>query len=65
MSTRELQQHTVECPYCGETIDVLIDPTAEQQDYVEDCQVCCRPIDFEVTVSMAGTVDVKVAAENE
>ena len=65
MSTRELQQHTVECPYCGEHIDVLIDPSADNQDYVEDCQVCCRPIDFAVSVGMAGTVEVTVAAENE
>jgi hypothetical protein len=65
MSMRELQQYTVECPYCGEQIDVLIDPSAEQQDYVEDCQVCCRPIDFTVSLTMAGAVDVTVAAENE
>ncbi len=61
----ELRQQSVECPYCGETIDVLIEPSAEHQDYVEDCQVCCRPIDFAVTVDASGAVAVAVAAENE
>jgi hypothetical protein len=34
----------VTCPYCGESIAVALDPgSGEQQDYIEDCQVCCRP----------------------
>jgi ssDNA-binding Zn-finger/Zn-ribbon topoisomerase 1 len=33
-----------ECPYCGEPIQLLIDPSVEEQTYVEDCQVCCRPM---------------------
>jgi hypothetical protein len=38
----------VDCPFCGEPISVLIDPSVERQTYVEDCEVCCRPIRFEV-----------------
>jgi hypothetical protein len=34
----------VTCPYCGEENSVALDPgSGEAQDYVEDCQVCCRP----------------------
>ena len=34
----------VVCPYCGETNEVALDPGGgEHQEYVEDCQVCCRP----------------------
>ncbi|MBT8087777.1 MAG: CPXCG motif-containing cysteine-rich protein [Gammaproteobacteria bacterium] len=62
---RELQQQTVECPYCGENIDVLIEPSTEPQDYIEDCQVCCRPIDFAVSQDAIGSLTVTVAAENE
>ena len=62
---RELQQQTVECPYCGERIDVLIEPSLDQQDYIEDCQVCCRPIDFAVARDALGSLSVTVAAENE
>ena len=32
------------CPYCGESISLLIDNSIENQEYVEDCQVCCSPI---------------------
>ena len=32
------------CPYCGEVVEVLVDAGGgEDQDYVEDCEVCCRP----------------------
>ena len=34
----------VECPYCGEPITLLIDPSVPQQHYIEDCQVCCQPM---------------------
>jgi hypothetical protein len=33
-----------ECPYCGETVDVVVEPVgARHEEYVEDCSVCCRP----------------------
>ncbi|GJM11096.1 MAG: hypothetical protein DHS20C11_33720 [Lysobacteraceae bacterium] len=38
----------VRCPYCGEAIEMVVDPSVSQQTYVEDCEVCCQPI--EVTV---------------
>ncbi|MDX1587654.1 MAG: CPXCG motif-containing cysteine-rich protein [Oleiphilaceae bacterium] len=34
----------IQCPYCWESIEVLVDPSVEQQAYIEDCSVCCRPI---------------------
>ena len=37
-------EHRFDCPYCGESITMLLDPTAADQSYVEDCEVCCRPI---------------------
>ncbi len=33
-----------QCPYCFETISMLLDPSAGGQSYIEDCEVCCRPI---------------------
>ncbi|AOE49496.1 CPXCG motif-containing cysteine-rich protein [Kangiella sediminilitoris] len=41
----------INCPYCGEPQTVLIDPSIEQQQYIEDCQICCRPIEFDVVVN--------------
>jgi hypothetical protein len=34
----------VTCPYCGEHIELIVDLSVPQQEYVEDCSVCCRPI---------------------
>jgi len=36
------------CPYCGERLDKRIDLTTEEPVYVEDCEVCCRPIEFHI-----------------
>jgi hypothetical protein len=43
---QSLDEAEVSCPYCGEIIQVLIDGSIEHQNYIEDCQVCCRPIVF-------------------
>lgn len=42
----ELTESTIHCPYCGEPNQVLLDPSEVGQSYIEDCQVCCRPIVF-------------------
>jgi hypothetical protein len=35
---------SAECPYCGEPVELTVDPgSGPRQDYVEDCPVCCRP----------------------
>ena len=44
------------CPYCGERISVLIDHSEEQQDYIEDCEVCCRPIMLMVRIEADDSV---------
>jgi hypothetical protein len=61
----ELTEKTVECPYSGEAIDVLLDPNESDQSYIEDCQVCCRPIVFNVIDSGDGDLQVLVKADNE
>lgn len=61
----DLLEQIVACPYCGESIDVLIEPSEAQQEYIEDCQVCCRPIRFSVAADYDGSIDVSVNAENE
>ena len=62
---RELLEQRIACPYCGESIDVLIDQSEERQDYIEDCQVCCRPIRFAVSVEADGSVDLSVHSEQD
>ncbi|MBS3739195.1 CPXCG motif-containing cysteine-rich protein [Mesohalobacter halotolerans] len=43
-----MNEHFFQCPYCWETISMLIDTSIRQQSYIEDCEVCCRPIQISV-----------------
>lgn len=55
----------IECPYCGERIILLVDASAGSQEYIEDCQVCCRPINLCLTVDEAGLAQLDVRSEDE
>jgi hypothetical protein len=58
-------QATVLCPYCGEINEIGLDPgSGPRQEYVEDCQVCCRPWRVVVTYLPDGGADVLVEAES-
>jgi endogenous inhibitor of DNA gyrase (YacG/DUF329 family) len=37
---------TVQCPYCGEAFESAVDLSAGPFSYVEDCQICCQPIEL-------------------
>lgn len=60
-----LSEQIVGCPYCGEAIEVFIDRQEAGDQYIEDCQVCCRPITFNVVVDSVGNLSVSVRDENE
>lgn len=60
-----LHTTTIACPYCGESIDILIEPSPDDQRYIEDCQVCCRPISIAVSADEGGGHSVSASAENE
>ncbi|HTC16360.1 MAG TPA: CPXCG motif-containing cysteine-rich protein [Steroidobacteraceae bacterium] len=44
------------CPYCGERLETRVDLTADEPRYVEDCEVCCRPIEFQVERDPGGAL---------
>ena len=61
-----MESQNVSCPYCGESIELLIDDSIPEQEYIEDCQVCCRPITVIQNTDMySGEVLVHVKHENE
>lgn len=60
-----LEEQVIGCPYCGEPIEVLIDKQEAGHEYIEDCQVCCKPIVFNVIVNSTGHFIVTVRDENE
>ena len=61
----ELVESRVQCPYCWERFTVLIDASVELQEYVEDCEVCCRPIDFVIEVDEQGAATVQARSQQE
>ena len=60
-----LQEWSIQCPYCGEENVLLIDPSIDEQDYVEDCQVCCQPMRVHASISDGEVVMVDVRREND
>lgn len=49
-----VQFHQVQCPYCGESFETQLDTSSGSARYVEDCQICCQPIEFSLEVDHAG-----------
>ncbi len=51
----------VTCPYRGETVTIVLDPASgSEQDYVEDCEVCCRPWQVTVRYDETGAAEVQL-----
>lgn len=49
-----MEEHFFQCPYCWEDISMLLDTSVSSQTYIEDCEVCCNPI--ELTVRFSGNI---------
>ena len=52
------------CPYCGESISILIDLNFNNQFYTEDCEVCCCPIEINFTV-VDGAIELWKASRSD
>jgi len=56
VSTISISTHMTEmeyaftCPSCGEAISMVLDPSVIQHAYVEDCEVCCKPIEISYAI---------------
>lgn len=62
--TLTTQTTDIGCPYCGEVFELVVDPSEPNQSYIEDCYVCCRPINLTIDVD-AHSGDVHVVARDE
>lgn len=60
-----LSTYDIGCPYCGETISLVLDGSGGSQRYIEDCPVCCRPISVLLDVLDDGEIDLRVQSESE
>jgi hypothetical protein len=43
-------EHFFACPYCWEQISMVLDPSVKNQTFIEDCEVCCHPIEVHYQV---------------
>ena len=55
----------VQCPYCWEQIDIVVDNCGENQQYIEDCTVCCRPINFKIILNENQQVQVNAYTDDD
>lgn len=55
----------IQCPYCWETIEVIADCSVSEQEYTEDCSVCCRPIIVSVYAEGGELKHVEARSEDD
>lgn len=60
-----LSNVSIQCPYCGDAVDVTVDCSVDFQEYIEDCFVCCRPMQLSVSVDENDNPRVSARSENE
>src|SRR5688572_21865309 len=46
----------IQCPWCGERLETHVDLTAGERSYIEDCQVCCRPMELLIELEENGAL---------
>ena len=63
MTAPGLPESSIYCPYCGESIEVLLNPEDVGAEYIEDCQVCCRPIEFFLREDASGWLEAEVRSD--
>ena len=51
-----LEATRIDCPYCGEQFEISVDCSMGGQQYVEDCPVCCQPMEIRSDVDPEGTL---------
>jgi len=49
-----LEEYSITCPYCGEMISMNVDCSSGSHDFIEDCSVCCRPIELRADINTDG-----------
>ena len=50
------------CPYCWEQISMVLDTSVKGQTFVEDCEVCCHPIEVRYTVEEGAVCEFEAGA---
>ena len=53
---------TIECPFCGQPSEVVIDTSVANQRFTTDCEVCCRPIEVHAECKSGEILNLEVEA---
>ena len=56
-----MQEHFFQCPYCWQDISMLLDHSIIDQTYIEDCEVCCNPIQIYAKFETNALIDFKAS----
>jgi hypothetical protein len=59
LELNSLVETEIACPHCGESFPLLVDTTQGEQSFVEDCSVCCRPINLTIVCEPGEVLDVR------
>lgn len=54
-----MEEFFFQCPYCWEHISMLIDTSLTNQNYIEDCEVCCNPIQLSIAIKNQEIINFK------
>lgn len=60
-----LEEYSIDCPYCGEIISMNIDCSSGSHDFIEDCSVCCRPIELRADINADGQLATLTARRDD
>ena len=56
---------TLSCPYCGESFETSADTSAGSTEYIEDCAICCKPIEVHLEVEDDELLDVRTRSDSD
>lgn len=59
-----ISERRLQCPFCAESISVLVDTSAGSQSYIEDCQVCCQPMQITINADDGELYELQVDCAN-
>lgn len=61
-----LEEHVINCPCCGSRFTALVDSTEAGDEYVQDCEICCRPLRFVLAAGPEpGLIELTVTREDD
>jgi len=56
-----MNEYFFQCPYCWKEISMLMDLSQNHQTYIEDCEVCCNPIQLTITIEADQIIEFKAS----